>query len=202
MRSSKPITVGRNGIKDPDYPITYWGEWMPAHKGTSVYIRRDSKAFQTAWIFTADDKDQYLGEATMTQRPAALAETDIEKAVFKENLARKRHDLKATKLAAGNINRAAPEDLIKNMAIGVQLLNDKRGYRPGGMQEPVIEIQRTAADEAIRERERQAKLGTCDFTKIAPPARQKKERKYFVLPAQKKRDEQLKQEEEEAQTNL
>jgi hypothetical protein len=38
MRTSKPLTVGRNGAKDSEVDLTYYAEWMSPLKGSKVYL--------------------------------------------------------------------------------------------------------------------------------------------------------------------
>ncbi len=195
MRSSKPYPIHRNGIHDAEHEAWLWGEWMDAYKRQQVYMRRDSKNWRTAWIFTADGKDQYLGEAKADTPPAALARTDEEKANVKMHIERGRRGAKFAKQGAGAIERRSPETLIGDMARGAQLLNAERGYTPDREQPKVIEARATVFDNVSKERERQAKLGTQDLSTIRPPRREGKS-KPFVFVADRRRAE----EERNAQT--
>lgn len=51
MRISKTFTIGRNGIKDNEFGITYWNDWMISKTGLKVYLRRDIKNYKEAWAF-------------------------------------------------------------------------------------------------------------------------------------------------------
>lgn len=62
MRTSKTFTIGRNGIFDSALQVTYWADWMVAHKGKKVYLRRDDKAYQEAWVFDAKT-DEFIDKA-------------------------------------------------------------------------------------------------------------------------------------------
>jgi transposase InsO family protein len=193
MRSSKPRTIGRNGIHDADHDAWLWGEWMEAYKGQRVYMRRDSKNWKTAWIFTADGADRYLGEAVADRQPPALARTDEEKAIVRDHLARQRRGTKFAKQAAGTIERRSPGTLVSDMARGAQLLNEERNYTPGQEQPKVIEARSTVFDGVSKERERQAKLGTSDLSIIVPRRPEKKEI-FYGFKADKRRAEQLERE--------
>ncbi len=67
MRTSKDVSIGRNGVYDSQLQITYWDEWMIAKKGAKVYLRRDINAFQEAWVFNAAT-EEYLGKANANKR--------------------------------------------------------------------------------------------------------------------------------------
>jgi hypothetical protein len=175
MRSSRPIEIGRNGVRDSKFQVTYWGEWMSGRKGEHVYLRRDNRAFQTAWVFSADGQDRYIGEASIAEQTTALARTDIDKEKLKEALAGKNRDQKVAQNGAGIIQRIPAADIIKSLALGAKLLNDKRGYAPGDDEETkVIEVMPTCMDDVMRQREEQRREGTSDLSAIAPPMRSKK----------------------------
>ena len=38
MRTSKDVKIGRNGVYDSQFGITYWGEWMICEKGRKVFL--------------------------------------------------------------------------------------------------------------------------------------------------------------------
>ena len=46
MRTSREVSIGRNGVYDSQLQLTYWGEWMISEKGRKVFIRRDINAYQ------------------------------------------------------------------------------------------------------------------------------------------------------------
>ncbi len=97
MRTSKTFSITRNGVRDGELDVNYWGEWMVAHKGSKVYLRRDPMAYQEAWIFRADD-DEYLGIANIADLVApALGDEDIEKAELKKVFAMKQREKKLSK---------------------------------------------------------------------------------------------------------
>jgi hypothetical protein len=188
MRTTKPMIIGRNGVRDSEHQVTYWGEWMSGRKGERVYLRRDSRAFQTAWVFTADGQDRYIGEASVSELPSALARTDIEKAVVKEQLARQKRDERAARFGAGNLERRPAEDIMKDIAMGVELLNAERGYAQGDHEGPkVIQIQTTAVDGVTEERAKLAREGACDLSGVLPE--KKPVKKYYIYRSDKEYDE-------------
>src|SRR5574344_1644097 len=77
MRTSKNVSIGRNGVYDSQLQITYWDEWMITEKGRKVFIRRDINAYQEAWVFDAET-EAYLGKANANQAASFMAKTNIE----------------------------------------------------------------------------------------------------------------------------
>lgn len=88
MRTSKTMTIARNGIYDSQLQLTYWGEWMICEKGRKVFIRIDINAYQEAWVFDAQT-EEYLGEGNVYHSVSFLAQTNIEKSQYKKALERK-----------------------------------------------------------------------------------------------------------------
>lgn len=175
MRSSKVLTIGRNGVLDSEIGMRYWAEWMSGMKGTKVYIRRDIKAYQEAWVFRAED-DEYLGKAVLGEMSApALAKTDIEKARVKEALAIKKRNEKMAKAYIENKDTLTVSDSITHMAAGTKELNKLRGYEPEKRKEVnVIRIANTAMDKVAMKDKQMQKEGVYDLSLIQPPARKKK----------------------------
>lgn len=51
MRTSKDVKIGKNGIYDSQFGVTYWADWMVYEKGRKVFMRRDVNAYQEACFF-------------------------------------------------------------------------------------------------------------------------------------------------------
>jgi transposase InsO family protein len=187
MRRSGPFRIGRNGVYDRQYKVTYWGEFMSGLKDEEIYLRRDSKKFQVAWV--EDPQGRYLGEAGIAERVAAIATTDIERKKLQDALAAQRREARARRESVKDIEKVPAEQAMKDLALGLKLVNEDRGYIPGSAPAPVIEIQRTPADEAIRERERLNKIGTQDLSAIRPPRRERG-LKIFPYDADRRRAEE------------
>lgn len=174
MRTSRPITIGRNGVRDSEIGKTYWGEWMTAMKGSKVYLRRDPESYEDAWAFRAED-DEYLGQAVIAEQVDALARTPQAKAALKEAQARNRHREKMVRSFLPDPDSApAPQVAMEDFAMGIQAVNERRGYVPGTQQSAVIEPARTAMDEVIAQRREMERAGTMDISAIVPTARLKK----------------------------
>jgi putative transposase len=108
MRTSKPVTISRNGVTDSALGIVYWGEWMAACKGMKVYLRRDPRDYAEAWVFNAAN-DEYIGVARdgMFNAPA-LAKTEVEKSEYKNAFAAKRRADKIERAYINDIGSTSP----------------------------------------------------------------------------------------------
>lgn len=174
LRTSKPLTIGRNGVKDSEMAVTYWAEFMAGIKGTKVYLRRDPAAYQEAWVFDAKD-DSYLGKAFMAEQPAALARTPVEKAQLKRLMADKRREERIVKDYAEIKDAPTAAEAVANMAAGVEALNEARGYKPGkGSKVKVTKLTRTKMDEVIRADKQAATVGTQDISAMLPSPQEDK----------------------------
>ncbi|MBN1131190.1 MAG: transposase [Chitinispirillaceae bacterium] len=108
MRTSEPVTIGRNGAYDSNLGVTYWGEWMAACKGTKVYLRRDPRDYAEAWVFSAAN-DEYMGMArdSMFNAPA-LARTEVEHAQYRSAQAAKNRSAKIERAYIDNLTSVKP----------------------------------------------------------------------------------------------
>ncbi len=168
MRTSRALIVGRNGVRDSEAGVTYWGEWMSGIKGKKVYLRRDIKSYQEAWVFKAKD-DEYLGKAYIAERAAALARTPIEKAQLKDLLAMKRLNEKTTKAYIKIKDAPSPSEAIAHMRAGAELLNGR--YEAQRVSGRIVRLANTPMDKAIKEDRRMREEGTNDLSNILPPER-------------------------------
>jgi hypothetical protein len=174
MRTSRALTIGRNGVRDSEVGCTYWAEWMTGIKGEKVYLRRDIAAYQEAWVFNAKD-DEYLGKAYMAESAAALARTPVEKAQLKRLLAQKKRIEKITKSFIEIKDVPSPDEALAHMRSGVAVLNKHRGYKAGKSKcVGMVRLPNTAMDQAIRKEKEMQKEGTYDLSAIVPPERDKR----------------------------
>jgi hypothetical protein len=60
FRVSGEFTIRRNGIYDSKLRDYYYGVWCEGNEGRRVYLRRNPKRYQEAWVFDAKT-DEYLG---------------------------------------------------------------------------------------------------------------------------------------------
>jgi len=175
MRIKGSVAIGRNGVKDSELGVTYWGEWMAGIKGQHVYLRRDIKAFQDAWVFHAET-DEYLGRAVMVESLNAIVRNDVDKSKLKNLMALKRHDLKIKRELIRTEERPTPEEALQHMAAGAAALT---ASRQNSSAQPTEIFQITPLDKAIAQEKKMEAAGTADLAGIAPP--QKKKTKLFTF---------------------
>lgn len=113
MRTSKNFTIGRNGIKDNQFGITYWADWMIAKTGLKVYLRRDVQNYKEAWAFRADN-DEFVGKITAVKAVAALHADEISKEEFKEAMSIKKRNLKVAKAYIQQTREISIEEQCEN----------------------------------------------------------------------------------------
>lgn len=85
MRTSKDVKIGKNGIYDSQFGVTYWADWMVYEKGRKVFMRRDVNAYQEAWLFFDAQTQEFLGKANTFSPISFLAKTNVEKAIYKKS---------------------------------------------------------------------------------------------------------------------
>jgi hypothetical protein len=160
MRVSRTFTIGRNGIFDSELNITYWAEWMIAQKGKKVYLRRDPKAYQDAWIFDANN-DEFLGEAKLNIPAKFIAGTDIEKSVLKEAYSEKKKEEKALKEYIKTQYNPSNSELIENLKRSL----DNTEF---DNQVKVSKIANTKMDDVINITRNKEKITTKYVTELEP----------------------------------
>ena len=119
MRTSKVVSIGRNGVYDSQLQLTYWGEWMICEKGRKVFIRRDINAYQEAWVFDATT-EEYLGKANVHQAVSFLAQTNVEKEAYKKAIETKNKEKKILKSYIKCKYNPTNEDIINNLKSGLE----------------------------------------------------------------------------------
>lgn len=164
------IKVGRDGVKDTELGITYWAEWMQAIKGLRVYLRRDPRAVQSAWVFNADTH-AFLGMAVLVASVHMIARGDVQKADLKERMAQKRREDKLTRSYLPEGEGPSAEDRMRHLAAGVKALSgtDTVTAAPAG-----APVELTPMDHVLAERKRQEAAGTSDLGRARPPEPAKK----------------------------
>ena len=173
-RTSKILTVGRNGIKDSELGITYWEEWMSACKGEKVYLRRDIKAYQEAWVFKADT-DEYIGRANIAELLPMFAQTDIEKSELKEASAKKKKDQKIAKsfLPIDNYDLNDKLSHIKNTTRKIS-----SGFE--GKAPQVLELADTYMDRVIAEDKKKQNAGNFEVSRFYKQQKPEKKKIYHL----------------------
>lgn len=179
QRCSRTITVGRNGVKDPDLGVTYWAEEFVAMKGRKVYLRRDIHDYTEAWVYGIDDV--LLCRARLAEAVHPLANDEISHAELKARMAEKRRECRAVKKATETAEIAAADKMTLLQA-GVAAINSRRGWEPKP-QGNVIEIQHTPLDERVREMDEIRREATTN-TPVYPVLPSKPERKIYLSRAE------------------
>jgi hypothetical protein len=120
MRTSNDLTIGRNGITVSNkYDLYYWADWMYNLKGTKVYMRRDNKKYQEAWVYDSST-DEYLGIAYLNAWVCnALVKTDLERQQLENLMRAKRNEEKIIKKYIEPGTSITPKDYLENLAIGI-----------------------------------------------------------------------------------
>lgn len=176
QRSSRVVTIGRNGIKDPDLDATYWAEEFVTLKGRKVYLRRDIHDYADAWIYDAAD-DRLLCRARLAEAIHPLAADEVSRAELKARTAEKRRERKATKKAAQAQEIAASEKM-QLLQAGIAAINAERGWQPEP-QSNVIKIQPTPLDARVREMNQIRREATTNSV-VVPVLTRPQERKIYL----------------------
>ena len=174
MRTSKTMTIGRNGIYDSQLQLTYWGEWMICEKGRKVFIRRDINAYQEAWIFDAQT-EEYLGKGNVYQAVSFLAQTNIEKAQYKEAIERKNKEKKILKSYINCKYNPSNEEIVANLKNGLE--KTEFNSTP-----TVSQITNTKMDQFINQEKKSDK--NLQFKYVAQP---KPKKTLYLTESQKRR---------------
>ncbi len=169
MRTSKDMPIGRNGVRDSELQVTYWAEWMSPRKGERVYLRRDPTAYHEAWVFEAAT-DQFLGKAELATASAAYAQTEVERAELKREVARKAREKREVKRELARIEaRPDPARIIEHMAAG---LRATKSEEPETVETRRVQVLVPQAEEAMelerQERKRQADSQIAEVMPIPP----------------------------------
>lgn len=171
MRTSKPVKIGRNGIKDSQFDIYYWDEWMVTEKGRQVFIRRDINSYQEAWIFDAKS-EEYLGKANIFHESSFLAKTNLEKAKLKKSIAIKKQEKKSIRNYIEALQAVSEREKLERVKLTL-----KQNYSSNPT---ILEITNTKMDQVIKS-EKQA-----DKKELLESLKPK--RKLYSTEAEKRRD--------------
>jgi hypothetical protein len=123
-RTSRVMTVGRRGIRDGELGVDYYDSWMEGQKGRKVYLRRDPKAMETAWVFDAQT-DELINKAYLLPTAPALAHTDVQKDMLKQNMAIKRRSNKILRILADAGDDVPFGDKMDNLKEYAQIVRQK-----------------------------------------------------------------------------
>ena len=160
MRTSKNFTIGRNGIKDSEFGITYWADWMMSKTGLKVYLRRDVQNYKEAWVFRADN-EEFVGKVTAVKAVAALHANEISKEEFKEAMAAKKRHLNVAKSYIKQNREIGLEEICDNYKIAYSsVIKDSKPKEKTN----VSIIANTKMDDAIRKNKEMEAFGRQDLS--------------------------------------
>jgi len=174
MRTSNNVSIGRNGIRDSQFDITYWAEWMITEKGRKVFIRRDINAYQEAWVFDAKT-EKFLGKAFAAQTVPFMATTNIEKAQFKNAIEIKRKEKKVLQGYLKTKYNPTNTEIIANLSNSIE----KKDFTS---KPQISRISNTKMDIIVQEE----KKNNLHFEKYVTPLKPKK--KLYMTESEKRRD--------------
>ena len=180
MRTSRNFTISRNGIKDRQLKITYWADWMVAHMGLKVYLRRDPQNYKEAWVFRADNEG-FIGKATVVKAVAALHAGEISKEEFKEAMAIKKRSIKATQAYLENLQDIPFEEQCENYKVAYGKVIKNANPK-------ITKIANTNMDKAIRKSKDMEADGKYDMSMFLDPEKPKK--KFYYYETEKYLDEE------------
>ncbi|MFI3301165.1 MAG: DNA-binding domain-containing protein [Candidatus Gastranaerophilales bacterium] len=141
-RTSNDVKIGRNGVYDSSLKITYWSEWMIAHKGRCVYLRRDVNAYQEAWVFDAAT-DKYIDKANVYQAVSFMATTNVEKSEYKKAIEKKNREKKVLKTYLEAKHNPTNAEIIENYKRSLKGVEFKSNPK-------ISKISNTKMDQVIR----------------------------------------------------
>jgi hypothetical protein len=174
MRTSKDVSIGRNGVYDSQLQLTYWDEWMIAKKGTKVYLRRDINAYQEAWVFDAAT-EEFLGNANVNQAVSFMAKTNIEKAQYKKAVEAKNKEKKLLKSYIKCKYSPTNAEIVNNLKNGLPQTNFENNPK-------ISKITNTKMDKVVKSN----KQSTFRAEKYVTPIKEKQ--KLYLTETEKKRD--------------
>jgi len=157
MRTSKNFTIGRNGIKDGQFGITYWADWMISKTGLKVYLRRDPANYKEAWAFKADN-DEFIGTVSAVRAVAALHAETVSKEEFKEAMSIKKRNLKVAKAYIKQTQEISIEEQCENYKTAFASI-EKEIAKP-----KISKLANTNMDKAIRKDKEMKEQGKQDLS--------------------------------------
>jgi putative transposase len=182
-RTSSVKEIGRRGFHDASLDVDYYADWMSGQHGRKVYLRRDPKAMQDAFVFDAVT-NEFIGSAELLNNISAITQTDVSKVQLKEQIDIKRSTLKLSKaMAKGDID-IPYEDVMAHLKRSTDLINKKRGYIPS---ESVLTtpITVTPMDHVNAKIERQKSEGLQDYSSIVCVEEPRKKRTLIAFESEK-----------------
>jgi len=166
MRTTNALTIMRNGVLDSQIGSRYWAEWMSGMKGKKVYLRRDIKKYQEAWVFDAEN-EEFIGHAVLAESASTLANTDIQRQMLRNLTAQKKQDMKVAQSYLTGYQSIDSSDKIAHAAAGAKLLQDANGHKTS-KHKKVIRLANTRMDDIVHQSSEMKRTGTDDFSAMIP----------------------------------
>lgn len=188
MRSSGEKTIGRNGITVcKKHCLYYAAEWMFAHKGRKVYMRRAINKYQEAWVFDAKTHE-YLGKGIFNAwDSAAIAKTDMQKEQLDLVSKAKANERKIAKMYT-QIEERDPKEIIENLVAGIAVTS--KNDTPEERSSKSNVVVKTYMDDVLTQDEIMEKEGTYDVDYTLPIAKKSKRKIYLFKTDKELEDNQ------------
>ena len=161
MRTSKDVKIGKNGIYDSQFGVTYWADWMVYEKGRKVFMRRDVNAYQEAWFFFDAQTQEFLGKANTFSPISFLAKTNVEKAIYKKALAIKKKEQKILKSFINTKYQTSNVEIVKNLVKSL----DKKEFNS---KVKVSKIANTSMDKIVQNERKNNYMSKLEENNIKP----------------------------------
>ncbi len=148
MRTTKPQTIGRNGVHITLFgeKIFFWNEWTHFHQDQKVYVRFDPADLQEVRIYDAET-DQFLQAAPMHRD--FIARFGLDKDTVANAMRRERQTKRATKTLLDSKRCMTPDERIDALSLTIRHSDRNRAK---------MEIGRGKALEPVRANERSSPL--------------------------------------------
>jgi transposase InsO family protein len=168
-RTSGDICIRGRGVRDSVLGIDYYDHWMLAFKGRKVYMRRDPRRYEEAWVFDSAT-NECLGKGFLLAEAPAMARTDVQREQLAQAIATKRRTEKIIKSYAQKPEDEVPlAEKIEYMAAATALINKERGYTPTEQQLQSNTTMVTQMDHVLAEQKRRDEIGKQDYGTSLPP---------------------------------
>lgn len=162
-RVSGVFTIGRRGISDTKFGVDYYAEWMEGQRGRKVYMRRDPKAMQEAWVFDAAT-DAYIDNAYLLPKVDALARTEVSKSELQRSIQIKRNSNKLMKMLSRPDFEVPFNEKIALLSTAARAISEmESGYTrvPDTTKRPLL---LTDMDKVLSQQDRNRREGTADLS--------------------------------------
>jgi len=159
----KSTSITRNGIQDTidGVKLTYWSDKFYNMKSHRVYVRRDIRAFQMAYVFDAKTK-KFICTAQLKGRMPGII-SDIHKLEFKDAIKRKNRHKKLAK-AAVKVERIDALEIIK----GRETVNKERSNHTEFEEPKATTFVATELDVAAKQIKHENEIENIDYSEFAP----------------------------------